>query len=1041
MYEQKNIVKTNLTKGQKLKSGFVILDIVDLEELKACGIWAKHEKCGAEVFHVLNDDSENLFSFSFATSPEDNTGAAHILEHSVLCGSERYPLKDAFIVLAQGSLHTFLNAMTFPDKTVYPASSVNEHDYFNLMSVYGESVFRPLIPEWTFMQEGHRLEYCAEDDQSGAGAQKNKKEKLSITGVVYNEMKGAYSSLDSYASHWSVKAVMPGTPYAFESGGDPVEIPQLTWDGLKKFHRTRYSPANCRIFLAGNIDTEKQLDFLNEEFFSDHTSKPLAGGNKCAFIEKTKRWNEPKKIHIPCPAESENKSTIFLSWLCSDITDMNENVALAALTEILLGHDGSPLTRVLIESGIGEDISPVSGLEGEIRENLFVVGLKSVDASSFNGDLEKAGKAVEDLIMNELRRLVSEGIPQEEIEAAILGMEFSQREIRRAGGPFSLVWMRRSLRTWMHGCKPWESLLIEPPFKTLKENLASDKHYFESLIQKYFIDNPHRAHVIIEPKENFLEQQEEKLSQELSDIEKKLSDADRRQIKEKSQNLEKIQSEGDTPEALASIPHLSRGDLSDEIELIQRRHEDLRGVPAVCHDLYTNGISYIDMFFPVDILSIEEDYPWLTFFSRAVVSVGLPGMDYAEVSSLLARTVGGFIAVLHSGSCAKGADNASNGANAQAQLQTACGKIDLAGRDWITYRLKCLDEKIAPSLDLAFRLICEADFSDRRRINDLVLEMKNEADSILAPIGHVLASGRAGRGKSRSKTVSEKWSGLSQIEFVHYLAKLDTGEIIKKLQQLRERIINAGLIVNITGGSLDNISAEIAQRFGKFGAPKPRAQQDDISPNGKTNSASASKAEIFASQSLQIGFAAIAYNAAPFDTTEQIAENVLTHQLSTGALWEDIRMKGGAYGAFINSDSLENCVSFATYRDPNPLRSLEVISTIMKNSRNGGGLRYCGGGDDDYLVKSIIGCYAKEVCPRTNAEKGLIDFYRFLYGIEDDYRARRLKKLINLSTNDIADAFASLASRTPTEPVIITGLKSAEQAAKALGAEVTVLPV
>jgi len=1033
-----NNVKTNLTKGQKLDSGFVILDIVNLEELKAVGIWARHEKCGTEVFHVLNDDSENLFSFSFATFPQDNTGVAHIIEHSVLCGSERYPLKDAFIVLAQGSMHTFLNAWTFPDKTVYPASSVNEHDYFNLMSVYGDAVFRPLIPEWTFMQEGHRLEYAPSENEDGGKLpskdQPLSERQLTVTGVVYNEMKGAYSSLDTFAANWSVKAVMPGTTYAFDSGGDPMEIPELTWEGFKEFHKTRYSPANCRIFLAGNIPTEKQLDFLNKEFFSHFES-----GKACEPIVKTERWKEPKKIHVPCPAGSELKSTIFISWLCSDVTDMNENIALAALAEILLGHDGSPLTRALIESGIGEDISPVSGLEGEIRETLFVAGLKGVD-----GDPEKMSKEVDELITGELRRLVKEGIPAEEIEAALLGMEFSQREIHRAGGPFSLVWMRRSLRTWLHGSKPWDSLLIEPAFKKLKESLAADKRYFESLIQKYFLDNLHRALVIVEPKEDFLPRQEEKLSDNLAKMEKNLSESDRLKIREKSANLEKIQSEGDSPQALASIPHLSRNDLSAGIELIHRRHEDLRGVPALCHDLYTNGITYFDLAFPLDIFH-PDDYPWLQFFSRAVVSVGLPGMDYAEVSSLLARTVGGFTALLHSGSAV--INNMPDRAAAinPAYLQTASGKFDLAGREWIIYRLKCLDEKIAPSLDLALRLINEADFSDSRRINDLVLEMKNEMYSSLAPMGHIYASGRAGRGSSRSKAIGEKWGGISQIEFVFQLAKMETGDIISKLKLLRDKINSAGLIVNITGTALDAAGRELAQRFGRFGPPKPRISGEHgytgTSPlfAAKFSAQAASKPEIFASQSLQVGFAAMAFNAAPFNTVEQIAESVLTHQLSTGALWEDIRMKGGAYGAFINSDSLENCVSFATYRDPNPMRSLDVISTIMKNSNES--LKYCGGGDEDYLVKSIIGCYSKETYPRTSAENGLIDFYRFLYGIEDGYRKNRLERLISVSTADITCAFASLGSRTPTAPVIITGMKGAEQAAKVLGAEVTVLPV
>ena len=993
-------IKTNLTKGQTLDSGFLILDVVDLEELKAKGIWAKHEKTGAEVFHVLNDDSENLFSFAFSTVPTDNTGAPHILEHSVLCGSERYPLKDAFIVLAQGSLQTFLNAMTFPDKTVYPASSTNEHDYFNLMSVYGNAVFRPLLPEWTFMQEGHRLEY-----QNG---------KLSITGVVYNEMKGAYSSLDTYAGYWSVKSILPDTPYGFESGGNPEHIPELTWEGLKEFHRTRYSPANCRIFLAGNIPTEKQLEFLNQEFFKD-----LPGGKVCEPVNLTTRWNEPEKYHIPCPAGGEIKSTVFLSWLCCDVTDINENIALAALTEILLGHDGSPLTRTLIESGLGEDISPVSGLEGEIRETFFAVGLKGVNLNAASENIEEKGKEIENLIMNELRRLFDEGIPEQEIEAALLTMEFSQREIRRSSGPFSLIWMRRSLRTWLHGCKPWESLLLEPAIKKVKENLTSNKRYFESLIKKYFLDNPHRALVILEPKEDFLPKQEEKLAAFLAYTEKNLSGSERQNILEKAKVLEQIQNEADSPEVLASIPHLSRGDLFAENDFIHRRHEDLKGVPALFHELYTNGITYTDIAFPVDILS-AEDYVWLPFFTRAIVSVGLPGLDYGEVSSLLARTAGGFIALLRTGSAAKGVDPI---------LKTASGDFDLAGRDWIIFRMKCLDEKTGASLDLVLRLITEADFTDHRRINDLVLEMKTETESNLAPMGHIYASGRASRRNSSSKKVEETWSGLSQIDFVHRLAKYETAEVARKLESLRRKITSAGLIANLTGGALDKAGDELAKRFSRFGPPVKRGSGINSSENsgGLFN-------EVFASQTMQVGFAARTINAASFDTKEQLAEMVLVHQLSTGALWENIRMKGGAYGAFASSDCLEDCVSFATYRDPDPLRSLDAISAILKNSSHGN----C---SEDYLVKSIIGCYARETRPRTSAENGLVDFYRFLYGIEDSYRKRKIERLVSVSTQDITAAFESLSTRPASGTVVIAGVKMAEQAAKALGTDVLTLPV
>ena len=1034
------VERTYLRKGQILDSGFLILDVVDLDELQAAGIWARHEKTGAEVFHVLNDDSENLFAFAFATSPEDNTGAAHILEHSVLCGSERYPLKDAFLVLAQGSLQTFLNAWTFPDKTVYPASSVNEHDYFNLMSVYGDAVFRPLLSEWTFMQEGHRFELAdnAAPDQPA----------LSITGVVYNEMKGAYSSLDAYAGLWSVKAVTPGTPYALESGGDPEHIPGLSWEGLRDFHRRRYSPANCRIFLAGNIPAEKQLAFLNERFFSS-----LEGGAAARPVPKTERWQEPKQFRVPCPAGSERKLTVFLSWLCSDVTDTGENIALAALTEILLGHDGSPLTRTLIESGLGEDLSPVSGLEDEIRETLFVAGLRGV-----NGAAEEAGKQVESLIMGELRRLAAEGIPPEEIEAALLSMEFARREIRRSGGPFSLVWMRRSLQGWLHGNKPWEGLFFAPEMEKIKRRLAGDgagsansgaasggvSRYFESLIQKYLLDNPHRALVILEPEDDFLSRQEARLAESLAKTERALRDEDRRAIAEKSAALEKIQGEGDSPEALAAIPHLSRNDLSPEPDIIPRLIEGLRGIPALCHDLYTNGITYTELAFPLDILA-PEDYLWLPFFARAVVSVGLPGMDYGEVSSLLARTAGGFNALLHTGTAAPGSGE---------KIQTPAGLFDLAGRDWIIYRLKCLDEKNAASLDLALRMINEADFSSGRRIRDLVLEMKNELDSSLAPSGHSYASCRSGRFTSRSRQVDETWSGLAQIEFAHRLAELDTAEITAKLQALREAIAGGGLIANITGSAsaLKAGAALIAGRFGSFGPPRPRgpvaARFESPAPGPGAGISDRASAEVFASPSLRVGFAARTLRAAPFDTPAQSAEIVLAHRLSTGALWEDIRMKGGAYGAFAGADSLEGCFSFATYRDPNPLRSLDAFSSILKSSarsKNGEAQKADDVRDDDELVKIIIGCYAKETRPRSSAEKGLTDFFRFLYGIDDGFRKRKLERLIAVTGADIAAAFESLAARTALPdapgPVIITGIKSAEQAAKALGTELKVLPV
>ncbi|MDR0999114.1 MAG: insulinase family protein [Treponema sp.] len=1024
------VTKTPLVKGQILASGFEILEVVDLPELEAPGIWARHRKSGAQVFHVYNEDTENLFAFSFSTAAEESTGVAHILEHSVLCGSQAYPCKDAFPLLEQGSLQTYLNAWTFADKTVYPASSVNEQDYFNLMAVYGDSVFRPLLSEFTFMQEGHRLELSAPG------------EKLSVTGVVYNEMKGAYSSLNTYAGHWSVKSVLPGTVYAWESGGDPELIPALTWEALREFHRRRYSPANCRIFLAGNIPTEKQFDFLDRRFLSG-----LEPGEGAPPIFPAERWSSPRRFHVPCPAGGDTKATVFVSWLCSDGLDQNETIALGALIEALLGHDGSPLTRVLLESGLGEDISPVSGMDGELRETIFTVGLRGVE----EGNAEK----VEALILGELKRLAGEGISAEEKEAALLSMEFSHREIRRSHGPFSLVWLRRALRGWLHGAKPWDTLLFVPGFELLKQRMAADKGYLESLIRKYFLDNPHRALVSVEPQADFLEKQEARHAAFLAEKAASLSAAEKESLRAKALALEEHQSREEDPAILASLPHLSRKDLSPEPEWTPRQIHDAGGIPLLGHEIFTNGISYTDMAFPVDIFP-PQDYRWLPFFSRAIVSVGLPGMDYGAVSSLFAHVTGGFYGSLRTGSAAPGAARS---------VVTPSGIFDLTGRDWIVFHLKSLDEKLRPALELSLRSIAEADFSDSRRIRDLVLEFKNDSNSSLAPGGHIYASTRSGRRFSRSSAVEEIYTGLGQIEFAHYLARLDTGEIIRKLNCLRDTLVGkSGLILSFTGsaGAMATARALVGESFRSFGPPRPRAPGsaeassffpclDEVSPAREL-----SGPEVFASPSLRIGFAALSLPAALYNSPEQPAEQVLAHQLSTGALWEEIRMKGGAYGAFANPDSLEGIFSLSTYRDPNPVRSLEAFASVFREAiRPGKGKPWYR--DEDTLEKAVIGAYAKGTRPHTGAEKGDIDFVRFLYGLEYETRRQRLERLIRVSGEDVSAVLNRLAAAfgdSPGQgpelcqglcsglcPVIVASSAIAEIAAKALGVEPRVLPV
>ena len=597
--------------------------------------------------------------------------------------------------------------------------------------------------------------------------------------------------------------------------------------------------------------------------------------------------------------------------------------------------------------------------------------------------------------------------------------------------------MCRSFRSWLHGGNPWDSLLFAPLFEELKRRIAEDGRFFEKMIRRYLLDNPHVAFMIIEPREGFLEEKEAALSRRLAEIEASLGDDGKEAVKNKSEELIRFQEKEDSPEALAAIPYLSRNDLPPEIEIVKREYADASGVPLLVHPLFTNGITYIDLAFPLDVFS-PEDYLWFPFYSRAVVSMGLPGMDYGEVSSLMARTAGGFIATLHSGSLAPGSARTT---------AFPTGTLDAAGRDWIIFRLKALDEKIGPSLDLALRLITEADFSDLKRLKDLALEMRNDLDSGLAPSGHLHALGISGRLFSRSRVLEELWGGLDQLVFAHKLAELDVSEISAKLSALQKKLAGAGVLVNLTGNA--KAGKEIGKYFGSFGVPRLRNPASGEMGNFLALSEFkplSGKVEVFASPSLQVGFAAVSLRAVPYGSPLQAAEIVLSHQLSTGVLWEEIRMKGGAYGAFTQADHIEGTFSFSTYHDPNPLRSLEAFSSIIgeasrrkDNSHNKDSCYH-----KDSLEKAVIGAYSRETRPRAPREKGFADFLRFLCGVEDWHRSRRLYGIINVSEEQIEAAEERLANENENgcyHPVIIAGKTEAEKAAASLGVEFRTLPV
>ena len=479
----------------------------EIEEYKSTGRLFVHKKTKCPVYHLANNDDENLFAFIFRTPPRNSRGTAHIVEHSVLAGSKRYPVKDPFIALTRGSMNTFLNALTYPDKTVYPASSMVKKDFFNLFEVYGDSVFFPLLRKETFHQEGRR--YVPGDDDS-----------ISVDGVVFNEMKGNYGSHDSIVGEWSYRSLFPDTEYRFDSGGEPEAIRDLSYDEFVDFHGKFYHPSNCRIFLYGNIDSLETLSFLEDRFLSPFEFRATE-----TTLSTQSRWTESRLLTLTSPAaeseESVKNSTITMNWLTASIHDPLMLLSMEILAEILLGHSGAPLQKALVDSGLGEDLSPVSGLDTYTMELVFTVGLRGAEPS-VRDDFEA-------LVLDVFKRLVDDGIPEDIVTGAMRRVEFRNREIK-GGAPFGLRLMGKASRGWLHDEAPERTLEFEPWMKKVTEH-CSRGGYFESLVDTMFLNNPHRTTVIVTPDPEHSEREQREYDEWRTSFRETMSESDFADIK------------------------------------------------------------------------------------------------------------------------------------------------------------------------------------------------------------------------------------------------------------------------------------------------------------------------------------------------------------------------------------------------------------------------------------------------------------------------------------------------------------------------------
>ena len=976
------------TIGAKYKK-FKVLNVFDVADYHSKAVYLRHEKTGLEIVHLFNDDEENLFAFSFRTPNPKSNGAAHIIEHSVLCGSEKFPLKDPFVNLSNQSVKTYLNAMTYPDKTVYPASSIAKEDYFNLMNVYGDAVFFPKLQREIFMQEAHRLEI----DENG---------NVSVQGVVYNEMKGNYSSFDSVANDAVTLSLLKNSVYQKDSGGDPLEIPSITYDEFKAFHKKWYRADNCLVFLYGNISTAEQLDFIQEKFLDrieernpDFSYSEKTGEKNLAeFLNyvKSDRLENPACDEYEGPAgDNEKGSTVLVSWDLGQAENCVKNTENLVLAGILANHDGSPFQKSLLESGLGEDTAPQSGFSSSFYNKIFTIGLRGVKKSE--------AKKVEDVILKTLEKIVKDGVSKKDIATTLMGMEISQREIKRAGGPFSLALAIRIVSGWAYGYDISNQIRSRKVLDEIKEKIENSDSYLLNLIKQKFLGNKSRALSVITPSKKYSKRREEA---EKKIIAEALKSTTKEEIKKENEKLHKFQA---TDEDVSCLPHLHPADFikngrplmnRGNLEIKEIETSDSGKIPYLVSEENTNGIVYFDLGFPVDLLS-AEDYAFLPIYSDSVTECGWKNLGWAETAEETALHTGGI-----------GANLLTMDSPSTASSKEFCLKHNWTKRDWIVFRTFMIEEEAKNALNLVSDCITGVNFGDFKRIRDIVNESKNDFESSVVPDGHVYVSSRVCSLNSVKSAVDEIWNGITQLGILRKIVKKSDSEISEKLKSLHEKITKSGAFVHITAEKsglkkIGDILPEFVKKTGLSKIKNPNENTlEDFSKviNSEFDSSDSDKKEIFTVES-QVGFAAQTIPAAAYGTKDCALDEICSHWLSNNLLWEKIRTIGGAYGCFCNPESFGELMVFASYRDPNPLESCEVFKKCVEECAK---MKF----SSEEIEKTIMGCYSHFIQPQTPKGRGSLSLTRALYGILDEEREQKIKWLLEANENDVHRAFERL---------------------------------
>lgn len=944
--------------------GFALLKEQDIAELKTRARLFIHLRTGAQLLSLSNDDENKVFGIAFRTPPTDSTGVAHILEHSVLCGSRKYPTKEPFVELLKGSLKTFLNAFTYPDKTCYPVASQNLQDFHNLIDVYLDAVFYPRLNPHVLEQEGWHLDLESLEDP------------IQYKGVVFNEMKGAYSSPDGVLAEKTQQSLFPETTYGLDSGGDPRVIPSLTFEQFKEFHQKYYHPSNARIFFYGDDPPEQRLRVLNEYL------KDFDRAEVDSAVRLQPFFDSPRRIVHPFASGADGqdeqgtgaKGMITVNWLLPETTDVPGKFSLQLLEFILLGMPGSPLRKALIDSRFGDDLAGV-GLETDLRQMYFSAGLKGIDTE--NAD------RIERLIFETLSKIAREGIDRQFVEAAVNTFEFRMRENNTGSFPRGLALMLRALTSWLHGGDPLSTIAFEKPLSAVKAEIDSNRVLFEQLIERFLLNNPHRTTVILEPDSRLAGREREEEKRKLEGIRNAMTAEELQAVVESTRRLKEIQEAPDPPELLARIPSLSLSDLDRKNKTVPILERQLHGTSMLLHDLFTNGIVYLDLGF--NLRSLPERFlPYVPLLGRSLVEIGTQKEDYVVISRRISRKTGGIHPDTFTSSIAESGDSAA----------------------WLFIRGKAMLSQTHEMLQILNDLLLTVKLDNQERFRQMVLEEKARQEQRLVPNGHQVIGMRLRSHFSEADWAMEQMAGISHLFFLRELAAQveDNWQgVLATLEEMRRILVNRrNMMVNMTVDEPNWLRVE--SLLGPFLESLPPGESPTAAPPRWTLRLPPANEGL--TMPAQVNFVCKGANLYQLGYRFHGSSRVITGYLRNSWLWESIRVRGGAYGAFCQFDRMSGVLAFVSYRDPN------ILKTLDNFDRSAVFLRQADLTEDE-IRKAIIGAIGNMDTHRLPDARGYLSMLRHLTRDTDEDRQKMREEVLGTTAahfRNFADVLESVKS-------------------------------